>query len=421
MSGIYRSARDGPGEIDLTGALVRADAHSVPRYIPITVLRGARPWLERALVAGQSNDVRFKVKGRLADFPFPQDKRGLFHVTAKITGGTLDYADRWPRVENMEGDLQFRGTQLGFLARKATIYGARLSNVHGDIPDLTAKPDVLTLSGEAEGATSDFLEFIAKSPVTDMIDHFTAGVQAQGNGRLALSLVLPLGAPSGNKLAGSYQLINNNIVFDRDLPPLEQANGRIEFTEAAVRVPGVTGVFLGGPITITGATQRDASVRLALQGRVNTDNVRRAGGPAWMQYLRGAADWRGSLALRKKVPDLVIESNLQGVSSSLPAPFAKTAAESVALRIERRITGPQQDRVSFSYGELVKADLSRKTDGKQTVIERAAVRLGAGELGELDRPGVWVRGALKSVDLDEWLDFTSGGDGDTSYASRVRT
>ena len=59
---------DGPGEVDLTGALTRVEAHSVPRYIPITVLRKARPWLERALIAGQSNDVSFRVKGRLEDF-----------------------------------------------------------------------------------------------------------------------------------------------------------------------------------------------------------------------------------------------------------------------------------------------------------------------------------------------------------------
>ena len=62
--------------------------------------------------------------------------------------------------------------------------------------------------------------------------------------------------PSGNKLAGSYQLVNNKIVFERDLPPLEQANGRLEFTEGAVRVPGVTGVFLGGPID---GERRDAA------------------------------------------------------------------------------------------------------------------------------------------------------------------
>ena len=70
--GSYRGAPQGAGEIDLTGSLSRADARSVARYMPITVMKNSRPWLERAFVAGQSNDVRFRMKGRLEDFPFPR-------------------------------------------------------------------------------------------------------------------------------------------------------------------------------------------------------------------------------------------------------------------------------------------------------------------------------------------------------------
>jgi uncharacterized protein (TIGR02099 family) len=134
-----------------------------------------------------------------------------------------------------------------------------------------------------------------------------------------------------------------------------------------------------------------------------------------MQHLRGSTDWRGALTLRKKVPELVLESNLQGIASSLPAPFGKNANEVVPLRIERRSTGPQQDRVSFVYGEIVKAELARRNDGKQTVIDRGVVRLGPGDLGELDRPGVWVRGTLASADFDEWLAFSRSSDTETGY------
>jgi len=417
--GSYRSAAEGAGEIDLTGSLSRASAANASRYIPITILRTTRPWFERAFVAGSSTDVRFRVKGRLDDFPFPQEKRGMFHVAAKVSGGVVDYAERWPRIENIEGDFQFRGSRMDFVARQATLNGVKLSNVRGEVPDMKAQSEILTVNGEAEGRTSDFLAFIERSPVAEMIDHFTDGMQAQGSGRLALKLVLPLAELSASKVSGSYQLAANQIVFERELPPLEQANGRIEFTETGVRTPGVTGVFLGGPVSIAASTQRDSTLRATLQGRVNADNVRKAGGPAWMQHLRGSTDWRGVLTLRKKIPELVIESNLQGISSRLPAPFAKTAAQSIPLRIERRATGAQQDRISLAYGEVIKAELARRNDGKQTLVERGAVRLGGGEPGALDRPGIWIRGALPHFDFDEWLAFSrsgSGGDGAARYS-----
>ncbi|MDB5904512.1 MAG: hypothetical protein JWM26_3390, partial [Betaproteobacteria bacterium] len=420
LFGSYRTAPPGRGEVDMTGSLSRADARAVPKYIPITELKKVRAWLERAVLAGESHDVRFRLKGRLEDFPFPQDARGIFQVVAKVTGGTLDYAERWPRIENIEGDLQFRGSSLDFTARRGTTSGVTLGPVHGGIVDMKAHPEVLELRGEAEGLTADFLAFVTKSPVSGMVDHFTDGMQAQGTGRLALKLTFPLGEPESTKVAGTYVFSNNNVVVERDLPPLEQASGRIEFSENAVRVPGVSGTFLGGPLTITAATApRDATMRATLQGRINAENVRKAGGPAWMQQLKGATDWKGVLTLRKKIPDLVIESSLQGISSSLPAPFAKAAAETVPLRIERRFINAQQDRLSFAYGDVVTAELARRSDGKQTVVERGIVRLGGGEAGEPDRPGVWIRGGLKTVDLDEWLAFSRGGGeggGDSGYS-----
>lgn len=413
LSGTWRGAPQSRGEVDLTGTLARGDVRSLGRYLPATLDKDTRKGLETSFLAGKVSDARLRVKGRVEDFPYADEKRGLFHVQGKVSGGLLYYAHQWPRIEQIEGDLQFRGQRMEFAAPRGMISGVRLGKVQAEIRDLTAQNPLLTVNGEAEGPSADFLAFIETSPVSNMIERFTEGMKAQGPGRLALKLALPLGALSGTKVAGTYQLLNNHVVLERDLPPLEQANGRIEFTESSVRTTGLNGVFLGGPVTISAATQGDGTLRANLQGRVNADNVRKAGGPALMQHLRGATDWRGTLTMRRKVPELVIESNLQGIGSSLPAPFAKAPGDAVAMRIERRFVSPQQDRVSLAYGEVVKAEFARRVGEKGTVIERGTVRLGGGEAGEPDRPGVWVRGSLKRIDFDEWLAFTRG-DGDAA-------
>lgn len=412
VSGMYRPVRGARGEIDLTGSLSRVEGRSVASYLPVTGFHKLRPWLEHALLAGRSDDVRVRLKGNLDEFPFPDEKRGLFQVTAKVTGGTLDYAERWPRIENIEGDVHFRNSRMEFLARQATIYGVKLAKVQGEIGDLKAIPEVLTVTGEAEGPTAEFLKFIATSPVTDMIGRFSEGFEAEGRGRLTAALTLPIGQLASSKVSGAYQFTGNQLTFERDLPPLEQAAGRIEFSDQTVRVPGVTGVFLGGPVTIDVAHQPEG-VRVSMQGRVNAESVRKAGGLEWMQHLSGSTEWRGALTLRQKTPELVIESNLQGVTSTLPAPFAKAAAEAVPLRFERRSVDASQDRLSIAYGELLKAELARRSDGKQMLVERGVVRLGAGEVGELDKAGVWVRGTLKQLDFDDWLAFTRSAEGST--------
>jgi uncharacterized protein (TIGR02099 family) len=230
---------------------------------------------------------------------------------------------------------------------------------------------------------------------------------------------LPLVSLDKTRVSGTYHMTNNRLVIEPSLPPLEQVTGKLEFTETGVNVPVANATFFGGPLAISGSTQRDGSIRIGLQGRVAPDTVRRAGGPAWLTHIRGAADWRGTVSVRKKTVDLILESNLQGIASALPAPFVKTAAESVPVRVERRFVSNDRDVVGLTYGDLLSARLNRHVEGKRTSIDRGIVRLGGGSAADPERDGVWVSGSLKAANLDGWLKIAAGeggaGGGDISY------
>ena len=403
LFGNYRKGADGPGFADLTGHLTRGTAEHVADYLPLTLGAGSRAWLDRAFSAGRSNDVRFRLKGDLKNFPFVDERSGVFEVAAKISGGTVHYGEGWPHITDIEGDLLFRGQRMDVNVRQAMLSNVRLANVRLQISDLIHANEVLQISGEADGATADFLEFIRNSPVRNMIDGFTDGMQAQGRGRLGLKLTLPLRTLKNTRVAGNYQFSNNQLVVEPGFPALEQVNGRLEFTESAVRVPGATAVFLGGPLNVSVGSQRDAAVAIQFQGRVNADAARRAGGGEWLRYVRGATDWRGTLTMRNKRVDIAVDSTLQGLAVNLPAPFAKAASETVPLRFERRYLSAQQERIAVSVGSLASTVFYRRSEGGTTRIERATARFGEGVAGEPDRPGVVVNGSIKLLDLDAWL------------------
>jgi uncharacterized protein (TIGR02099 family) len=413
--GVYRTAGSARGSIDLTGNLTRAQAHFVGRYIPLVVGKATQDWLDAAFLAGGGNSVTLRLKGNLDKFPFADGRDGVFQVTAKVTGVRLHYAEGWPDIENITGDLVFRGARMDVYARQGSIFGVRLPRVHVEIPDLLHGNKMLNVSGDAEGPTADFLAFIDKSPVAGMINEFTAGWQAQGSGKLALKLSLPLSAPAfGNtSVAGTYQFAANTIVIAPDFPAVEQAGGRIEFTESTVRVPGVNGTLLGGPVAISATSAGGAAVRVNVQGRLNADSARRsAGDPVWAQRLRGATDWRAQITARKRTADILVESSLQGLAVDLPAPLAKSAAETLPVRFERRLLSSGQDRLSLSVGEVLSMDLLRRTEGDRVTIPRGTVRFG-GAAAEPERPGVWVSGAVKALDIDRWLALFPQDGGET--------
>ena len=402
LIGTYRTAGTTAGSIDLTGNLTRADARYVGRYIPLAVAKTARDWLDAAFIAGESGNATLRLKGALDEFPFPGSRTGIFQVTARVTGGVLHYAEGWPRITDIAGDLMFRGERMDVYARQGSLSGTRLARVHVEIPNLLGQGKTLNVNGDAEGQTANFLRFIDATPVQGMIHRFTESWQAQGTGRLALKLAIPLADTAKSKVSGSYQFAANTVTLAPELPAVEQASGRVDFTDGGVRVQGIRGTFLGGPVSITATSARDAGVRINAQGRVNADVARRGSGPAWVQRLRGAADWRAQVVTRKRSADVVVESSLQGLALDLPAPFVKTAAESMPVRYERRLLGTTEDRVSFSAGDIVSLILLRRIEGDNVSIARGNVRFG-GTAAEPTRNGLWVTGAVKALDLDRWL------------------
>jgi uncharacterized protein (TIGR02099 family) len=401
LFGSYKMIGDTPGTIDLTGQFTRGDARQVGRYIPLTIGQSTRDWLNTALLAGQSNDVRLRLKGNLADFPFADGKRGLFEVVGKVTGGTLEYAPGWPKIENIVVDLLFRGARMEITAHQGNTDGMQISKTSAVIPDLLSWDEVLEVEGEARGPTGDMIKFIDHSPVSAMIDDFTEGMGASGNGNFKLKLAIPLRRNKDSRVAGSYQFVNNRVTLGADFPALEEVNGRLDFTEASVAIPQITALALGGPASISGATQKDGGVRINAQGRATAAGIRGLADQQITRNLSGTADWRGEVSIRKKQADMLLESSLVGLAVNLPAPFGKKEADPVPLRFEKKIMGAQQDLLQFNYGKSLAAVLSRNHENGKTTIERGAVNLGAAAVLP-PQPGIWLSGELALLDLDHW-------------------
>ena len=414
LFGTYRTDAASRGTIDLTGSFQRADPSRLGRYLPADIGEG-RHWINTSFPAGEAYDIKLRLKGRLDDFPYADGKSGVFQVTGHARGLVLDYADGWPKIENLEGDFTFRGTRLEVTGRGASIYGVRFARMRAEIPDLGVERRIARITGEAEGPTSDFLRFIENSPVYGMIDQFTEGMRATGNGKLGLRMDIPLGDTARTRLAGTFVMANNRLELDPDLPPFEQVNARLEFTESAVRMPSATFIALGGPASATAVTEKGGTVRVSLQGRASFDSFAASSTDPLVHAMRGAADWRGTVTLRGRQPDLVFESSLQGVTLDLPPPLTKGPNDPLPLRIERQVTTGKGDRYVATLGTVAAVDAHRRLVNGRYLIDRANVVFG-GPAPAPERPGIWVSGQAPSLNFDRWAALLAKSTVDTSGA-----
>lgn len=406
--GRYRYRGDGPGEIDLEASIEEADGRAVWRYMPHAVNEDARLWLKHGITAGTAHDARLVLKGDLRDFPFRDPASGTFLVTAKARDTRIDYADGWPVIEGVTGDMEF-DYGMRVHAKAGRILGAQLPDVKVTIPDFDVEEEMLLVRGAASGPTQAFLEFIERSPVAESIDHFTEGMRAIGQGRLDLELDIPLRRPLETRMRGTYQFQDNQVHLLDGLPMISQVNGRLDLTDSSITAEGITGRGFGGPLRVKVASEA-GRVSVNAGGTAVIGEVARHFGWPLLDSLSGSSPWKADMIIHRRNAYVLVTSDLQGISSPLPEPFNKSASERMALRIERTMpAGGEQYRINLgdSVGALLLSQNGRWT--------RGAVVVGAGE-PTLPAQGFAVRVALPKVDADAWRRHLPASDATESQA-----
>lgn len=418
LHGSYRTVQGTLGELDLTVALTRGDVTKAYRYTPLVALdKEDNDWLKGALLAGHTEDFRVRIKGNLSDFPLDGTEDALLEIGGHARDAVLAFAPDWPSVERIEGDFWIRGNKLEVKSPAATMLGAQLRSLTIAIPDLMSPDLPLEIRGVAVASSGTFLQFIQKSPVRGYIDGFTDGMSATGDGQLDLYARVPLQGELPVTVAGSFQVQGNDIDLGGGAPLLRDTRGTLSFTEAGVSAEKVHALVLGGPATIDVRSEEGGMLHATASGRCDLDALRRLEPHPMLERLRGSAPWDADIRVVKKSADLVVNSSLLGIASSLPQPFAKRATEAMPLHVEKRIVAEGQDAIEVKLGRLLNARLLRREVDGAMAIRRGVVDFSqSADAGKwLRRDGVWLVGQLPQLSLQGWGDLLAGNDGAAAW------
>ncbi|MDR2874581.1 MAG: TIGR02099 family protein [Methylobacillus sp.] len=414
----YRHSGKGAGTLDLTGKFTRFDARYANFYYPTVLSQDTLYWLDNGILGGRIENAQVKVKGDLDNFPWDGDKNGLFEVTANLSDATLHYADGWPNIEGLTTTMLFRGNRMELNANRGKLFGNQLTRVKAVIPNLSADDPMLEVTGEANAPTVEAIRFINASPVLVAIDRFTEGMQAGGNGKLTLGLTVPLNRSLDTRVKGSYLISNGTLVSGGAMPKLENINGRLDFTETGIRAQNATALVYGGPAQINIETGKGGLLRVTARGRVDAKGLRQVVPASVADRLRGGTEWTADIQARKQQVDVLINSSLTGLASTLPAPFAKSETESMPLAIAEKSLTATQEQIALSLGKVLNARLLRVEKNGGMEIERGEIYLGNLTADIPAQPGIAVRGNLDHVDVEEWQHVFADADTGSGVAIR---
>ena len=288
-SGLYRTDAKGPGSIDLVARLANAKVTEVHRYLPRWIDAGTREWLRLGLVAGIAPEATLKLTGDLAEFPFADGKAGIFQVITRASGVTLDYAEHWPKLTDVDAVVRFEGKGLFIDSRSARIQGTPIAKTHAEIPDLGAAIPLLRIDGEVTAPAAEFLRFVEGSPVAAWIGDVTHRAEASGNGRLGLRLDLALGNEAENKVAGDFTFVDAQLRL-HNVPPLSKVNGTLSFSESDLKAHDIALEIMGGPARISLANA-DGHVRVTGNGTASVAALRSEVPIPFGDRLTGTLPW----------------------------------------------------------------------------------------------------------------------------------
>jgi uncharacterized protein (TIGR02099 family) len=417
LFGSFQSKAGTLGLLDLTVNLTRADIHHAARYTPLIALdKKENDWLNDAMLSGHTEDFHLRVKGNLSDFPLDGSKETSIEMGAHAQGVAVKFAPDWPVIDNLSGELLMRNNKLEVQSQSANMIGTQLHHLSVSLPDMRNPDMPLEIKGEADGSNNIFLQFIQQSPVHGYINDFTDGMSASGNGHLQLFARIPLQGSKPIKVSGVLHIPSSDIDLGAGTPWLRNTHGELSFTESAMQANNVAADILGGPAHMNVQTVEGGTVRANAQGRINLDVLRKTETNPVLGFLHGSTSWDANISVVRKIPQIVLNSNLAGISSSLPAPFTKRTSEIWPVRIEKKNIAEGQDQITAQIGKLLNARVIRTEENGVSVIKNGLVTFGAQYIdkalstAEL-KPGLWLAGNLPELSVVGWGALSGGSDG----------
>lgn len=420
VHGYYRPAGlSSSDEIVLHGNLSRGDLALLQKqfaWLP----DGKIPQSIRDMnVAGKLGKTTFQISGSLKsadrERQLTQAKNITVDAQTEIRQARVKLPDDGPEISGLSGKLSLQGDDLSASFTEGKFAAIHLHNLEMALQGLSTDTTVIRLTGEASGDSEEMIDLVKKNRFIPSVGEFLGQTRMTGRGKLSLELDMAKNGAdfSVNRLQGRYQLIDNQIDLGRYVPNLNGINGTLVFTEKSVVLENLHGEIFGGPVSITSTPLPSGGLRLQADGRVNFDRLSLDFSQMpdnllqlWGRFAKGSAAWTGTIDIVPDGVDIVVNSDLIGLESSLPAPLAKVSAESRPLYFRKHFTKPNQDLMTIRIGEVMTAQFQRIREKPYHYHPvRTTIHFGKDGQPPAIVAGTAINGTVSTLEWDQWREL----------------
>lgn len=400
---------------------------NIPLWLPNHLMgSGAKRFLNNAFTgAGEVEHASVLWHGKTSEFPFKsigdnEINNGVFQSQVAIKDADFLFSKGWPELEQLDIQLLFENKSLMMKSPSSRLGDVALSNLQANIPNLAANA---LLSIEAEGKTSaqQLTDLMLESTLSDSLGKLlNSDVVIDGNLTSDLKLSIPLDDGSKTRATGKVYLNNNKITLPTLDITFEDANGIVAFDNESISVSDLDATFLKQVVEVNllGAqNEQQYLLSIDMLGDWQANKLASYVSEDFSQYFTGNTPWTLDLEVILGKGEFsynaLLNSELKGLESNLPDPFAKSKPEVRTLLIAAK-----GDNTASSV-ELNILDVA-KFDGalahKEKHFNRAHLSIGPTEF-ESRGVGFSISGKLAHIDFTQWHDVITALTANTSKNS----
>jgi uncharacterized protein (TIGR02099 family) len=387
------------------------------RYLPVDRLKDrVLAWLDGAFIAGRAPRGELVFSGPTKRFPF-RDGDGEFRIAFPVEGLTLNYAERWPRLENAALEVEFHNAGLTSHVRSGTLNGLAVESATAKFADF--KEGDLAIKGRIAGDVGATLGFLRNSPLGARLGATFLRLRGAGPAAMDVDLQLPIKHLADRHYRVATRLDSASLALADSEHSIEGLTGTLLVDDKRISSTALAGSYLGGPIDIELAPASASSGELAnilrLRAETPAAALMRALGAPSIVRLDGRIAWDATV----RIPNLSaaapldstappatlrVDSSLRGTSVDLPAPLAKSRDEIRPIRVDAQWSRDGTEAlVRAAYGSDVRSQLRFARQAQRWTFDRGSVHFGAGEARLPAVPGLELRGTVDELDLSQWL------------------
>jgi uncharacterized protein (TIGR02099 family) len=420
-------------------------------FIPYTLSPKLLSWLDHSIGSGQLPRGAFIYNGSLRAGDHDHRSVELF---LDVENGELNYHPEWPALHALSAEVWLDNTDLDVRGRSARMFDqVQLSDIDVAMRPLEGGGEWLRVTGDVVARDNDMLRVLRESALQKNLNGALDHWNWRGIARAQLDLGIPIGGPPigeqpiGGDKPGGEHILTPDIRVDAELDDgtlqLTDVNLTLEHVDGPLRYRSdgsQSGPDEGGKVGLYSAGidarlyDRAAKIRISSDehhatqihatGKVAMPDLRNWLQQPLLDHAQGETAFNLAIKLNGDSSNLQVTSDLAGVAINLPAPYHKSADETLPLQVTMPLRGERQ--VAITAGDWADLSLLWKTaaDGEApaTATEKRVLRSGVlrlGKTGDATHASgkLVITGTVPQVDLNPWRELLANNRGKIGAAS----